>query len=682
MQERLPAPAGYVRPPVASDTVDVADVVRTLSRQWRAVIAFIAMGVLAALAVVLFAPRRFDGKASVYAHPESQNGASIAGRMTGIGDLLGNLSSLGLGGSLETELQLLRSRALAERVVDSLQLQFVVRAPGGTAPSTLIAASALPGSFAPRTYDFERQPNGSYRARSEGETFDLAPGASARFGPGNVTLQASGLPARFSVKVLDREDAVTRFGKRLSASKAGGEIAKLTYRGDDSLSAASAVNALIKFYLDQRKTTDRGVNQKRAEYVTAQLTQTSQDLAEAERALRREQESSQIFSADIVGKVEWESSADLRKTLTDLQVEEGSIKQLLTQLDSGHVTSRDLAAFPTFMKGSSVSPLAQQLSDLEGQRIRLLERRTERDPDIRALDNTMQQLQLNIASMARSYANGITRQRQQMQARVDSIQQKMLALPAAAERGGRLERDIKRLTAIYTALEAQLVEARLAAIGEGGEIRQVDVAVPQRKPAFPQPWLTMGLGTAGGLLTGLVAALFLGWFGRWLRDPVEVERAVGISAQRIEPDAPLLVYAESARTVLVVPLVPHVDTGAVAQRLARTARQRFATATVLDFSNGHAAGNGKPAVDSDHVGVVIEELERQNGMVVVQLPGLLSDTTMTALRDNRTVVLVAPPGPVDRAKLAQAVDLLRRLQVPCAGVVMSSLTRPQRALTV
>jgi tyrosine-protein kinase Etk/Wzc len=674
-------PPGLVQGATASDTIDVADVVRTLRRQWRAVIGFIVLGVLAAAAVVLFAPRRFDGKVTVLARPGAQAGGSVSGRMGGLGELLGGLGGLGLQGSIETELQVLKSRALAGQVVDSLQLQIVPREPRGLPAARFVSASSLNGRFAPRVYQFARQPDGSYRVRggAPDRDFQAHAGVASAIDVGSITINP-GAPERFSLRVMDREDAITRFSRRLAASKAGGDIAKISYRGDDSVSAAAAANMLVHFYLERRRTTDRGVNERRVEYVTAQLDATAAELARTERELRRQQEASRVFDAEIFGEVELTAAAEMRQTLTDLQVEEGAIRQLLSQADAGRVTSRDLAAYPAFMKGTSVSPMAQQLSDLEARRIALLERRTERDPEVVAIDNTITALQANIAGMVRSYAASITRQREQLQQRVDSVHATLLALPAAAERGGRLKRDVMRLTQIYTALEAQLVEARLAAIGEGGDVRQIDVAVPARKPSFPQPLLTMGIGTAGGLMAGLVAALFLGWFGRWLRDPAEVERAIGIAAQRADADMPLLVAATAGtRSVLVVPLDGRTQTSTVAERLARTARQRAIQATVLDLSTEHAGGggNGKAPVDSLHVARMLDDIEQQNAMTVVQLPALMSDVTMAVMRETRPVVLVAPPGPVDRTRLAGAVDALRRLNVPCAGVVLSEVSQPR-----
>ena len=661
-----------------ADTVDVADVVRTLKRQWRAVLSFLALGVLAAIAIILFAPKRYEGKASVLARASAAGGTSVLGRMAagGIDELMSGMGG-GLGNtSLETELQMLRSRVLGGEVVDSLGLQVRVREPSGVPPTRLVESYDLPGAFAPRTYEFERLPDGTYRVSGDSAERKAAIGQVVRLDVGTLTLSNAPLPADFRVTLFDREDAITRFGKRLNATKAGGEVAKIVYRGDDRQTAAAAPNALIAFYLERRKTVDRGTNQRRVEYVTQQVEQTSADLAAAERDLRRYQEQTKVFGGEEFDLTQFESTARLRESLIQLQVDEGAITQLLGQADRGQLTSRDLAAYPVFIRGSAVSPLVTQLSELEVQRTRLLERRTERDPEIIAIDNSIKSINATIVGMARSYASSVGKQRAEFQSRLNESEQVLAALPAANERVGRLQRDVLRLTQLYTALQAQLVEARLAAIGEGGEVRQVDVAAPPRKVAFPQPFLTMGIGTAGGLLAGIVAALFLGWFGRWLRDPVEIERATGISAQRFAPDAPLLVGgAMFPRTVLVVPLDAHAQSGIVAERLARTASNRSLPVSILDLSEN---GNGTVHAASSEIVRKIEQLEQDNGMLVVHLPALASDTTVAALRDTRPVVLVAAPGPVDRSRLTAAIDTLRRMEIPVAGIVISDATERGR----
>src|SRR3954470_5734449 len=90
---------------VASDGIDVADVARTLNRHWRAVIGFLALGVVGAIAVILFAPRRFEGKATLLARASaSESGGSILGRITSIGGLMSGGGLGGLPSPFESEL--------------------------------------------------------------------------------------------------------------------------------------------------------------------------------------------------------------------------------------------------------------------------------------------------------------------------------------------------------------------------------------------------------------------------------------------------------------------------------------------------------------------------------------------------------------------------------------------------
>jgi uncharacterized protein involved in exopolysaccharide biosynthesis len=651
----------------ASDGIEIADVARTVRGQWRAVIGFLLAGVLTALGVLAFAPRLYEGKALLLARPNSsESGGSILGRLSNVGDLMRGGGLGGLTSPFESELQVLRSRAIAGRIVDSLQLQFLVRDPRGVPALQFIVDSDLPGRFAPRRYRFERTPKG-YRVQRDGRWYDLVPGTPSRLDVGSVTLAATGLPASFSMKVIDREDAITRLSKKFTANKAGGDVAKITYRGEDPITAAAVPNLVIAYYLDRRKTVDRGVNVKRVDYITAQLEATGAELAATERALRQHQVASGVLDAEIVGKAELDGAVALRESLTVVQVEESALMQTLAQVANGTSSARNLASYPAFMRGSSISPLIAQITEAEAAKVRLLERRTEKDPEVMVLDQNIQALEVQILGFARSYASGITKHRIGLQAQVDTLQRRMLSLPVAAERGGRMQRDIIRLTAIYTALQAQLVEARLAAIGEGGDIRSIDDAAVPRKPWFPEPYSTLGIGTLGGLVAGMIAALFLGWFGRWFRDPVEIERATGIMVQQFASDAPLLV-AGSGRTVLVVPLAPGAQAGAVAQRLAHTATTRSLATKVLDLSNGNGTETG-------HSAALIDKLEAENGMLVVQLPDLAHESTVAALRENRPVLLVAPPGRVDRVQLSSALDLLQRAGVPCAGVVLSENER-------
>jgi Mrp family chromosome partitioning ATPase len=154
-----------------------------------------------------------------------------------------------------------------------------------------------------------------------------------------------------------------------------------------------------------------------------------------------------------------------------------------------------------------------------------------------------------------------------------------------------------------------------------------------------------------------------------MRDPIEVERATGVPALQFDPAVPLLLTNGTSRTIVVAPIEVGLSTTPVANRLAQTAASRSISAVVLDL----------PATASD-VNATIARLESEHDLVIVQLPSLASDTAAAALQHGRPVLLVTPGRRTERKGLLNAVQLLKRLEVPVAGIVMSETGSNGRAL--
>ena len=308
---------------------------------------------------------------------------------------------------------------------------------------------------------------------------------------------------------------------------------------------------------------------------------------------------------------------------------------------------------------------------VETDRTQLLGRRLESDRDVIALTQSSTNIENQIKALAGSYKASLDRQRIDLTAQLDTIRRALGTFPGAVESGGRLQRQTKQLAQTYAALQAQLVEARLAAIGEGGDVHLLDAATAPKKVVFPQTLMTMGIGLGAGLFIGLIMALLAGTVGRYVEDPQAIERTTGVPALRLETSVPLLVSGNTiSRTLLLVPIDGRVSTAGVAERLARVALARGNEPTVLDLSGSGAPMTQSTALTTD-VNSVMARLESQHGMVIVRLPALAADETAAALRPERTVLFVAPPGRLERRLLVDAIQTLRRLDVPCAGVVVN-----------
>jgi hypothetical protein len=263
--------------------------------------------------------------------------------------------------------------------------------------------------------------------------------------------------------------------------------------------------------------------------------------------------------------------------------------------------------------------------------------------------------------MAGAYQSSLKRQHQDLSLQLDSLRTTLGAFPAELASGNRLQRSVLQLSQVQAAMQAQLVEARVAAVTEGGNVQSLDIAEPPMRVAFPRPLPTMAAGVGGGLLVGLAIAMFVGMMGRWVQDPATVERTTGVPALRFDPHLPLLLGASATRTILVAPLAESAQLDPIVARLVQTASLRSISATVLDLSAGTV-----PDVNG-----TIARLESENDLVVVKLPTITSDTATAAIGENRPVLLVAPERRFARAQLVDTVQMLKRLEVPCAGVVFN-----------
>ena len=651
-------------PDDAPDTLDLAELARAARRGWSFIVAVTLVGAAIAGGLLLFGPRRFEAASSIVVRSQQSSGASLLTKLAGGAGADGAASLLQAGSSspLETEVQILSSRELVGRVVDSLRLQVQVRAPGGIASNVLVQAADLRGSFKPRKYTLSLDADGTVRVAGRDTSLTIPSGQPVVLPVGRLSLKETARgPARYDIQLFDREDAVTRMRKRISVSKAGGEVLRVSCRTSDSLTAAAVPNLLVDYYLALRHTTDRGTNLHRVQFLTAQLDSVTRQLAVSEQALRSFQESSRLIDPQTIGKLSLERAGELRASIGENDVERGALEQLMAQVSAGTMSVRDLAAYPAFLKSPAINALLTQIGELETERSKLLVTRLETDSEVVALSKSIRNLEGQLGPMAGAYESSLKRQHQDLSLQLDSLRTTLGAFPAELASGNRLQRSVVQLSQVQSAMQAQLVEARIAAVTEGGNVQSLDVAEPPMRVAFPRPVPTMAAGLGGGLLVGIAVAMFVGMLGRWVQDPATVERATGVPALRFDPHVPLLLGASATRTILVAPLAESALVDPIIARLVQTAALRSVSATVLDLSAGTVAD----------VHGTIERLESENGLVVVKLPTITSDTAAAAIGVNRPVLLVAPERRVARAQLVDAVQMLRRLDVPCAGVVLN-----------
>lgn len=661
-----------------ADTVDIGELVRSVGRGWRVVCAGALVGLLAAAVLVLALPPRYRATATLLLRNANDPAGSLLSRF-GIGGEVAAAAGGGLGNvfrsPMETELRLLASRDVMGEVVDSLHLQLRVVTPRGTPPPRIATGASFPGSFRRFRLDFARGADGRYRVSSNralaGPVPPAGPGATVRVpNLGELTLAGATLPETFTLQIEDREDAITRLEKRLTVEKLAGEVAKVQYSGADSLSAASVPNALVGVYLQRRRTVDRGMNQRRFEFLATQTDSLGRQLVDAEDALRVRQEATGVFDPELTGQAGAEALQVVEKNLGEADAERVSAARVVQDVERGVITPRQIAAFPTFLQSPAINSLVTQLSQLETERTRLLERRTPRDPEVLALTQSIANVEGQFLPLARSYAASLQRQSAELTRQRAQIGARLAALPAQAESNLRGVREVKRLSQTVLGLNAELIDTRLAALSEGGQVRQVDVARPPKLIWFPRPAPTFAVAALLGLLGGAVAAAGLGAAGPRVVTADDAARASGLPVLRYGADESLLLAAAgAARTLVVVPVGRADDALLLAELMAARAKARGQDAAQVRLDR---VPRGPQSPAEARAAVAAAEAGSGGGTVVVAAAGdSLSDPrTFAVLEPPRAVVFAARAGTTRRDALADASEAIGRVGVSILGVVL------------
>jgi tyrosine-protein kinase Etk/Wzc len=469
--------------------LDLGAVAATLRRRLAVVVGGAAVGGLVAAGIVTFVTPRFDGHAMMLIRTSTSSfdpTSMVKDRLGSISELLP--SSMGLGGGdeeLATELALLQSRAVLGTVVDSLHLEVIPREPARLPPADVVDSVAFTARFKP------------YKTTLTAGANRLADGV------GTVWSRRAA-----QVKLMDREDAIDDLADRLTVRKTGGDAIALDYRARDSVTAAAVPNLVAAVYMVRRKTVDRGLNQRRLEFLNAKADSVRGDLRKSTDQLADVAEASGAgASADIAGRALADEIGALEARLSEIRAGEVALDSLVAAVQLRHVDPQTLAGFPDLLRSPALNDLISQIATVETNRTVLLATRPESAPQVIALQRARDSLVAGLLPIATAYRQSLARQRASVERDLGAVQARLNRLPGQAAAVGKEQAEVTRLAALNAGMGAEVLQARLAALAEGGDVRLIDEAVTPRREAFPRPVPTVAICLVAGLLAGVLLAV-------------------------------------------------------------------------------------------------------------------------------------------------------------------------------
>ncbi|MEP7067471.1 MAG: GNVR domain-containing protein, partial [Gemmatimonadota bacterium] len=484
---------------------------------------------------------------------------------------------------LNTDMEELSSRVLAQAVVESLGVQLTLVQPSGVPRNEVFtrirvaptaedssavangarAASQSPGLFASLMGQLTPSTENRYRlSRRRNGGFDLAHAEAntpITHIPSRGTVNIGSVSFSLTPKAdsLDAIDfAVTPFvdavedlrrDREVVHPGAGREtnIVLVRYRGQDPQLASQIVNTMAGTYIARRQEAQRADLHTTVAFLREQIAKLSQRLAQQEDALRSFREREQVVSLPDEARNQVDRLSQIQVERSQLETERAAMAELVKSVDSdaarmqpdGPSPYRRLLASPALIKSDIATQLLTSLTVAEDKLAELRTHRTAQDPDLQAARQRIHDIEAQLRGITVSYLQSVTSQLAAIDVTRAEYARRADRLPTREINFDRLQREPKVLEQMYALLQTRLQEAQVAEAMTYPGVRVVDPAVPSTIPVAPRPLLNLALALVAGLMLGTSAAFALDHFDRAIHTRRQVQLATGRPVLGIIPHA-------------------------------------------------------------------------------------------------------------------------------------------------
>jgi len=497
-------------------------------RRWLILGCFLLI-FLATLYITFSAKPVYEAKSTIRIEsPRSSN--SILSQNT-------NWSFYKLLGQLATEIEVLKSRSIAEQVVTKLGLPLETNGSGYTKEelfeSIKVSRAAIPGEY---KILFEK--DGTFQMFLEdnllmkshiGKPVELI-GLSFNLRP---TLTA--VPKKLEFKILDFDSAVRNFMKNSEAKPVKDtNIIKISVMGHDPIEVQRMVNTWAQEFVSQGLSYNKLEARSVREFLEEQLSVVSDQLDESEKGLQNFKESSQVVVLGVEAESKIAELAKFEAEKAAAVTEQEGIRRFFKKIEknredqSGDMDFWQVTAFPSLINNQTIWRLKDQLVELSVRKKELNHVLEDTHPDLIVINSQIALVEADLKRQASSYIKALDSKIEALSATIDLFQKELDRLPEKETQLARLKRNAKVNEEIYTLLLKRHKEAQISEAMEIGEIRVVDPAISPMYPVKPNKRLNLALGLVVGILMGITLACFAEYFDTTIKNWEDVSKQLDI----------------------------------------------------------------------------------------------------------------------------------------------------------
>ena len=458
------------------------------------------------------------------------------------------LNRLGSTNTLETEIELITSRRVIEPIVEQQAMHVSATLDGKSVePSDVFSNVIAPREVEPGRFTIEPQGDGDFVVTDDesGATIAEIPGGfeSAELLVGGLTLELPGdlQVERLTVSTSPFERSVVSVQGRVSASpvRRDADLIRLTCEEASPEQAHGLCQSVTDSYLDLRSSLQHAEASGAADFLAGQVEQVKTRLTAAEDEFAEYQSANQAVALDQRASTEVQQHSRIRAEREQLQAERSALATLFeaSEDDGNNRKYRDLASYPTFLRTQNpvVGRLVETLVQLENRRSELTVTRTERNPDVAAVDSRIREIEGQLKDFADGYQDAIAAQITSLDRSLGNVGGQLAVIPQKQVETARLRRQVTLLEDLYQFLQVRLREAEVAEMVNLPSVSIVDRPSFPFYPSAPNVRMNLAIGLLLGLCVGGALAAVRELTDSKIRERRDVERETGVPVLAMIP---------------------------------------------------------------------------------------------------------------------------------------------------
>jgi succinoglycan biosynthesis transport protein ExoP len=510
------------------DSLDVRSLLLTFWRRKWVIVAAVLVGLALAYLVVRNTQPRYAAEATVIFEPQRLNIVEMP-------DVVDEES--GSQGSLQNQVEILRSSSLLEAVAERLELDRTpefnpeLRVEAPPLVDRILEQPSLAALAQPHVDRLVADSTTPAWLRNQ-----LARWASTPAAPETGVEEET--PEEEAAREEARYRAIVRtLNENLELTPvAGSSVIELSYSSTNPALAATIVNAIGEGYISYQISSKRDdvaavmeMMRTRVAELEARLTTSREAVEQARIALAEEQgQSPEVTTLQL---------DTLNQTLAGVQIERAQLQGRYDRAAGALREGRDLWAVNEFRQSPTIAAFRQQEIGILDELTALgaISGRGDANPQRTVLQARLEQVRRNITEEARYVVaalefelNSKLQEEQQLEKMVAALE-----ITAIEQTKGQLEIDQLEREALANQTLYESFLARMKEIGEQNQLQTPDARflsradLPQAPDSTSRNRLRVAAG-GGGLLIGLALALLLERMNTSYRDPAEIQERTGL----------------------------------------------------------------------------------------------------------------------------------------------------------